>query len=80
MHSRYEVRGHVHPVGRPTQHTVIFEISGTPDGAGVKAREVFNGEAAALAAGDSPYTEIVLEGPNGLFDRAVSPTTATGSR
>lgn len=70
MHSRYEVRGHVTPPGRPTQHTVIFEVTGTPEIAGERARRVYETAVYDMRAGATHWDEVVLEGPNGLFHRA----------
>lgn len=69
MHSRYEVRGHTTPAGRATQHTVIFEITGTPEIAGAQARRVAEEAAHEMVAGATHWDEVVLEGPNGLFER-----------
>lgn len=48
---------------------MIFEITGTPEIAGAQARRVAEEAAHEMVAGATHWDEVVLEGPNGLFER-----------
>jgi hypothetical protein len=52
---------------------VIWEGAGAPDGVGVQARREFDEAVAAMQDADnvaaSGWTEVVLEGPDGMYER-----------
>lgn len=67
-HRRYEVRGQNIRPGLAPQQKLIWEGAGSPEGAGAEARVRFT-QAAAQMWETGDWTEVVLEGPDGMFDR-----------
>jgi hypothetical protein len=72
LSARYEVRATVYGGRLAASQVLLLGVTGFPEQAGVEARAVYDRSVQAMQTGAPEaefWSDVILEGPNGLFER-----------